>query len=128
MKQIVKKFNNLIKKTIFKVQNKTNNKFRISSFNKYLITFISSLFFYLFYLLIPLLYEKDWVQNNIEHKIFSEFKINVSTSADISYRILPSPHFLIKNSKILMDSSVSQKPIAEVKNLKVFISQKKFIQ
>ena len=124
MKQIVKKFNNLIKKTIFKVQNKTNNKFRISSFNKYLITFISSLFFYLFYLLIPLLYEKDWVQNNIEHKIFSEFKINVSTSADISYRILPSPHFLIKNSKILMDSSVSQKPIAEVKNLKVFISQK----
>jgi len=124
MKQIVKKFNNLVKKTIFKVQNKTNNKFKISSFNKYLISFISLLFFYLFYLLIPLLYEKDWIQNNIENKIFNEFKINISTSSDISYRILPSPHFLIKNSKILMDSSISKKSIAEVKNLKVFISQK----
>ena len=53
MKQIIKNFNNLIKKTIFKVQNKTNNNFKISNFNKYLITFIALLFFYLFYLLIP---------------------------------------------------------------------------
>jgi hypothetical protein len=126
MKKFVKKFNNLVKKTIFKVENKTNNKFIISSFNKYLITLISFLFIYLFYLLIPLLYTKDWIQNNIESKIFNEFKINVSASSDISYRILPSPHFLIKNSKILMDSSTSQKAIAEVKNLKVFINQKNF--
>jgi hypothetical protein len=126
MKKFVKKFNNLVKKTIFKVENKTNNKFIISSFNKYLIILISFLFIYLFYLLIPLLYTKDWIQNNIESKIFNEFKINVSASADISYRILPSPHFLIKNSKILMDSSTSQKNIAEVKNLKVFINQKNF--
>ena len=61
MKNIAKNFNNLILKTIFKVQNKTNNKFRISNFNKILITFIGLLFFYLFYLLIPLLYDKGWV-------------------------------------------------------------------
>jgi len=126
MKQIVKNFNNLIKKTIFNVQNKTNNKFRVSSFNKYLITLISLLFFYLFYLLIPLLYSKDWIQNNIESKILNEFKINISTSASISYRILPSPHFLIKDSKILLDKTKSKKSIADVKTLKVFISQKKF--
>ena len=125
MKQIVKNFNNLIKKTIFNVQNKTNNKSRVSSFNKYLITFISLLFLYLFYLLIPLLYDKDWVQNNIESKILDEFKINISTSANISYRILPSPHFLIKDSKILLNNK-DQKSIADVKNLKVFLSQKKF--
>jgi hypothetical protein len=124
MKQIVKNFNKLITKTIFKVQNKTNNKFKISSFNKYLITFIAILFSYLFYLLIPLLYDKNWVQNNIENKIFNEFKINLSSSADISYRILPSPHYLIKNSKILLGSTKSKKSIADVKNLKVFISQK----
>ena len=99
MKQIVKKFNNLVKKTIFKVQNKTNNKSRISTFNKYLITFIGLLFLYIFYLLTPLLYDKSWLQKNIEDKLLSEFKIKLSTSADISYRILPSPHFLIKNSK-----------------------------
>ncbi len=125
MKQIVKNFNNLINKTIFNVQNKTNNKLRISSFNKYLITFISLLFLYLFYLLIPLLYDKDWVQNNIESKILDEFKINISSSANISYRILPSPHFLIKDSKILLNNK-DKKSIANVKNLKVFLSQKKF--
>ena len=124
MKKIVKNFNNLIKKTIFKVQNKTNNKSGISSFNKYLITFIGLLFLYIFYLLIPLLYDKSSIQKSVESKLLSEFKINVSTSADISYRILPAPHFLIKNSKILLKGSKSQKSMANVKNLKVFLSQK----
>ena len=124
MKQIVKNFNNLVKKTIFKVQNKTNNKSRISTFNKYLITFIGLLFLYIFYLLTPLLYDKSWLQKNIEDKLLSEFKIKLSTSADISYRILPSPHFLIKNSKILLKDTKSQKSIADVKTLKVFLSQK----
>ena len=68
MKQIVKNFNNLIKKTIFKLKNKTNNKFHVSTFNKYIITVISILFAYIFYLLIPLLYDKNWVQNKIVNK------------------------------------------------------------
>ena len=126
MKKIVKIFNNLVKNTIFKVQNKTNNKFIISTFNKYLITFISLIFFYLFYLLIPVLYDKDWIQSNIERKILNEFKINISTSSDISYRILPAPHFLIKNSKILINGIKNKKSIADVKSLKVFLSQKNF--
>ena len=126
MKPIVKTFNNLIKKTIFKVQNKTNSNFKISNFNKYLITLISLLFFYLFYLLIPILYEKSWVQASIETKLLNEFKINLSTSSNISYRILPSPHFLFKDSKILLKDATTQKTVAEVKNLKVFLSQKNF--
>ena len=124
MKQIIKNFNNLIKKTIFKVQNKTNNKFNISNFNKYLITFITSLFLYLFYLLIPLLYDKTWVQTNIESKLLNEFKMNVSTSADISYRILPAPHFLVKDSKILVGEGKKKRSIVEIKDLKVFLSQR----
>ena len=126
MKEIIKNFNNLIKKTIFKVKNKTNNNFKISSFNKYLIILIGLLFFYLFYLLIPLLYEKNWVQTNIESKLRSEFNLNISASADISYRILPAPHFLIKNSIILIESNEKQKPIADIKSLKVFLSQVNF--
>ena len=124
MKQIIKNFNNLIKKTIFKVKNKTNNNFNISLFNKCLITFIGLLFFYLFYLLIPLLYNKTWLQTNIESKLIKEFKLNISTSADISYRILPAPHFLIKDSKMLVDDEGKQKSIADIKNLKLFLSQK----
>ena len=126
MKQIIKNFNNLVKRTIFNVQNKTNNNFNISGFNKYLITFIASLFVYLFYLLIPLLYDKAWVQTSIESKLLNEFKINISTSSDISYRILPSPHFLIKDSKILVAEGTKIKSVAEIKDLKIFLSQKKF--
>ena len=126
MKKIIKNFNNLIKRTIFKVKNKTNNNFNISSFNKYLITFIASLFVYLFYLLIPLLYDKTWVQANIESKLLNEFRINLSTSADITYRILPAPHFLIKDSKILVNEDEKIKSIAEIKDFKIFLSQKSF--
>ena len=126
MKQIIKNFNNLVKRTILKVQNKTNNNFNISVFNKYLITFITSLFLYLFYLLIPLLYDKTWLQANIESKLLNEFKVNLSTSADISYRILPAPHFLIKDSKILVAEGEKKKSIAEVKDFQIFLSQTNF--
>ena len=126
MKQIVKNFNYLIKKTIFKVQNKTNNKFQISTFNKYLITFISLLFLYLFYLSIPVLYDKAWAQNNIENQLKKEFEINFSLSSDISYRILPAPHFLIKDSKIFKSDENKSDTFADIKNLRVFISQKNF--
>ena len=126
MKQIIKNFNNLVKKTIFNVQNKTNNNFKISDFNKYLITFIALLFIYLFYLLLPILYDKSWLQSNIESKLLNEFKLNLSTSADISYRILPAPHFLVKDSKILINKGKKIKSIAEIIDFKVFLSQKNF--
>ena len=135
---IVKKFNKSVEKTIlnvqnkasdqlllFKVQNKTKNKLLISNFNKYLITFISLLFFYLFYLLIPILYDKNWVQRNIENQLLENFKIHFSLSSNISYRILPSPHYLITDSKILKkDNKIIS--LANIKILKVFISQKNF--
>ena len=126
MKQFIYNFNNFIKKTILKLQNKTNNNFQISNFNKYLITFISLLFFYLFYLSIPILYGKIWIQSNIEKQLLKEFKINFSISSDISYRILPAPHFLIKDSKIFKIDSDKIISLADIKNLKVFISQSKF--
>ncbi|MDA9852801.1 hypothetical protein N9C36_01450, partial [Candidatus Pelagibacter sp.] len=114
MKQNVKNFNNLIKKTIFKLKNKTNDKLHVSAFNKYAITVISILFAYIFYLLIPLLYDKNWVQNKIVSKLSTEFNISLSNSFDISYRILPKPHYLIRDSKTTL---------AEIKVLNVFISQ-----
>ena len=117
MKQIVKNFNNLIKKTIFKLKNKTNNKFHVSIFNKYIITTICILFAYIFYLLIPLLYDKNWVHDKIVSKLSSEFNINLSNSFDISYRILPKPHYSIRDSKT---------SLAEIKVLDVFISQSNF--
>ena len=116
--------NNLFKKITLKSQNKVNSNFEISVFNKFIITFISLLFIYLFYLLVPLLYDKTSIQSNIEKKLLKEFKINFSLSSDISYYILPTPHYLIKDSKILNNDNEKIDSIAEIKKLKVFISQK----
>jgi hypothetical protein len=126
MKQIIKKFNNLIKETILKVQNKTNDNFNISTLSKCLISFVVVIFVYLFYLLIPLMYDKSWLQSSLEKKLLDEFKINLSTSADISYRILPAPHFLIKDSKIFVNKGDKKNSIAEIKDFKVFLNQAKF--
>ena len=126
MKQFVKNFNNLVKKTIFKVENKTNNKLKISSFNKTLITFIGLLFLYVFYLLIPTIYDKDWVKDNIQTKLLREFKLNLNFIEDISYRILPAPHFLIKDSNLRSNNPSSEKSIAEIRDLKIFLSQLNF--
>ena len=87
MKQIIKIFNNLIKKTIFKLENKTNNKFQVSTFNKYIITAISILFGYIFYLLIPLLYDKNWVQSKIVSKLNTEFNISLSNFFSLNFTI-----------------------------------------
>jgi hypothetical protein len=114
MKKIVKIFNNFIKRTIFKVENKTNDKFHVSNFSKYIIAIITVLFIYIFYLSIPLLYDKNWLQNKIVTKLSDEFNINLSNSFDISYRILPKPHYLIKDTKTTL---------AEIKDLVVYISQ-----
>jgi hypothetical protein len=114
MKKIVKIFNNFIKSTIFKVENKTNDKFHVSNFSKYTIAIIVVLFIYIFYLSIPLLYDKNWVQNKIVTKLSDEFNIDLSNSFDISYRILPKPHYLIKDTKTTL---------AEIKDLAVYISQ-----
>ena len=112
MKKFVKKFNNLVKKTIFKVENKTNNKFRVSNFNKYVIASIVILFIYIFYLSVPLLYDKNWIQNKIVTELGNEFNINLGNSFDFSYRILPKPHYLIRDGKT---------PLAEIKTLNVLL-------
>jgi len=117
MKQIVKKFNNLIKKTIFKLENKTNDKFQVSTFNKCVIAIIGTLFIYIFYLLIPLLYDKNWLQNKIIEKLKDEFNISLINTSDISYRILPKPHFSIKNSTI---------SLAKIGIIDIYINQNNF--
>ena len=69
--------------------------------------------------------DKTWVQNKIENKLSDEFNINLSNSFDISYRILPKPHFVLKNSKIIKEDTLVDTVLSNIKNLKIFISKKK---
>ena len=69
--------------------------------NKIIFLSIATLvFFYLLYLSIPSLYNSGRVQKAISEEIMSEFDLNISLSSDISYRILPMPHFIIRDSKL----------------------------
>ena len=119
--KVVKYFNTYVENKILIVQNKTNNLFKkkskVSNFNKILITLISILFVSLFYLSIPTLYNKTWVQNTLEKKLLENFKINFSISSDITYNILPTPHFLIKDSKIKLLCWARQKELDTTSNL-----------
>ena len=104
-----------------------NIKIKISNFNKYLISFISLLFLYLFYLSIPALYNKETLQKDLTEKLLSDFNINISLSSDIKYLILPSPHVLVKNVKIFDDNKDNPKELSQIKKLRIFISQKSLL-
>ena len=89
-------------------------------------TFASFFFLYLLYLSIPSLYDSGRVQKVLYYKLIEEFGLNLSLSSEITYRILPQPHFHIKDTKVFRDKSKVSEEIGEIKDLKVFISSKNF--
>ena len=89
-----------------------------------IFAFTSLFFLYLLYLSIPSLYDSGRVQKALYNNLVQEFGLNLSLSSDISYRILPRPHFHIKDSKIYSDKKKDLDEIGEVKDMKIFISQK----
>ena len=100
-----------------------DTKFNINV--KIVIFGISTLIFiYLLYLSIPSLYNSGRVQKVLSNQILSEFNLNISLSPDITYRILPAPHFSIKDSKLFILNSNVNNEIGELKELKIFIGQK----
>jgi len=111
---------------------KINFKFKYSEFKnalnaKIAIFASSALFFlYLLYLSIPSLYDTGRVQKVISNKLLKDFDLNFSLSTDITYRMLPQPHFSIKDSKLFNVKSNFSHDIAEIKELKVFIRQNNF--
>ena len=81
---------------------KYNFNFRYN--HKIAIFSLSAVFFlYLLYLSIPSLYDTGRVQKVFNEKFLTDFNLNISLSTDISYRILPQPHFLIKDAKLFYE-------------------------
>ena len=96
---------------------------------KVIIFGISTLIFiYLLYLSIPSLYKSGRVQKVLSDEILSEYNLNISLSPDITYRILPTPHFSIKDSKLFYLKSNINNEIGELKELKIYIKQSNFFK
>ncbi len=94
------------------------------NFKTGIFSFTSLFFLYLLYLSIPSLYDSGRVQKALYSNLVKEFGLNLSLSSDITYRILPRPHFHIKDSKIFRNQNKDFEEIGEVKDLKIFIGQK----
>ena len=101
-----------------------SKKIRISLLNRYLILFIILLFSSLFYLSIPTLYNHGQLQKDLTKKLSQEFNLNTALSANIHYKILPSPNFEISNVLLNTDDNNKFNDYAEIKTMKIYVSLK----
>ena len=117
-----------IKKSLFffiRLEFMQNIKFNTSVFSRYLISLIVLLFSYLFYLSIPVFYNYGDLQKDITKKLLKEFNLNAALSANITYKILPSPNFEISNVILSTDSDKKFNEFAQIKKLKIYVSIRK---
>jgi len=77
------------------------------------------------FLSLPVLLNYNSIQNIIEKKVSSEFKINLKILDDISLKIFPSPHYLVKKANLDLDLENEKSSIIQTKNLKIYIPLKK---
>ena len=130
----VNKFNNylinqfnqisILKNKFIKIIHLKNKFNKISNFNKTLIFFISILFLYLFYVSIPSLYNYQRLQSQLKTQLYNDYNLIINISDKIQYKILPSPHFEIKDSILYGDIEEDGKKVGELKHLKIYIYTK----
>ena len=98
-------------------------KIKISNFNSLIIFFVIFVFGLLFFYSFPNIHNKYEIQKHFSNKIYDEYPLKLSLSPDITYSILPKPHFRIKNIKIFFKNEKNNNiELGEAKLVKVFFS------
>ena len=103
-----------------------NTNLKINKLNKYIVFIISFTFLYLFYLCIPSLYKKENLQKELTNQLVADFNLKINIPLNLKYSIFPKPNYLIKNMTIFNDDIVNPKKIIEIKEMRLFVSQKYF--
>ena len=117
----------LARKTFFyfvRLKFMKSKKIRISLLSRYLILFIILLFSCLFYLSIPTLYNHGQLQKDLTKKLSEKFNLNTALSANIHYKILPSPNFEISNVLLNTNDNNKFNDYAQIKTMKIYVSLK----
>ncbi len=83
------------------------------------------LFTAILFLSLPVLLDYNSIQNVIEKKVSSEFKINLKIFDDISLKIFPRPHYLVKKANLDLDLENEKSSIIKTQNLKIYIPLRK---
>ena len=92
--------------------------------SKFILPSIIVFFTIILFLSLPFLLKFKSIQNIIEKKVSSEFKINLKNLDDISFKIFPRPHYLVKKANLDLNIKDDKSSIIETNNLKIFISTK----
>ena len=74
---------------------------------------------------LPVLLNYNSIQNIIEKKVSSEFKINLKILDDISLKIFPRPHYLVKRANLNLNIENEKSSIIQTKNLRIYIPIRK---
>ena len=125
IKKQILSINNLIESNFNKIKYFKSNykKILFNRHNKVTLGLVIVVILTLFYFLVPTSYDKKKIKYQIENQILKKYNVKLKLSDKINYRLLPKPHFSIKNLSILN----GENEIASVKNLKVFIKISKFL-
>ena len=89
--------------------------------SKFILPSIILFFSLILILSLPVLLNYNSIQNIIEKKVSSEFKINLKILDDISLKIFPRPHYLVKKANIDLNIENDNSSLIETNNLRIFI-------
>ena len=101
----------------------SKRKNKISS--KIILSTVVIFFSIILFLSLPVLFNYNSIQNVIEKKVSSEFKINLKINGDIALKVFPRPHYLIKKANLDLNIENDNSSIIETSNLKIFIPVRK---
>ena len=90
-----------------------------------ILSSIIVVFTIIIFLSLPVFFNYKSIQNEIENRFFSDFKINLKILDNIYFRVLPRPHLLIKKANLDFNLENEESAIVEVENLKLFIPSNK---
>ena len=93
--------------------------------SKIILSSIIVFFTVILFLSLPILFKYNNLQNIIEKKFYTEFKINLKILGDISFKIFPRPHYLVDKANLDLNIEDDKSSIVEIKNLKIFIPTNK---
>lgn len=133
-KSLINKFNKLLISRIELIEShfnklkslinfKKKKKINLKKIDKKIFISIGSFFILIIsYFLIPTFYDENIVKIKLEKQIQDKYNLDVKFNDNLSYRIFPKPHFVIKNAIFIYD----EKNLAKSDFSKIYISFKNF--
>ena len=123
MKNYLSKIKNFtVKIENFDFQNFISYFSKKNPFNT-IISLILIVFLISFYFAIPTFYNYENFEKEIQKKVSKDFKLDLKNISNITYLMVPSPHFLIEECDIYFSNN-SEEKILRAKNLKINIFSK----